>query len=47
MLGNVSVGIRLPNQALLGYDGQPDGGAQGIDSTYSGGSHSSGVRTPD
>ena len=35
------------NQALLGYDSQPDGGAFGIERAYSGGSHSAAVRTPD
>jgi uncharacterized repeat protein (TIGR01451 family) len=45
--GDVSAGVRLTNQALLGYDSQPGGGAFSIERAYSGGSHSAAVRTPD
>ena len=47
IVGDVSAGIRLPNQALLTYDGQPANRPDGVQRRYSGGSHSSGVRTPD
>ncbi|MFN8465060.1 MAG: hypothetical protein U0X20_05890 [Caldilineaceae bacterium] len=46
IVGDVSAGVRLPNQALLTYDGQAASGPDGVQRTYSGGSHSTGVRTP-
>ncbi len=45
--GDLSAGTRLTNQALLAYDSQPDSGAFAIQRSYSGGSHSATVRTPD
>jgi uncharacterized repeat protein (TIGR01451 family) len=45
--GDVSAGVRLANQAFLRYDGQMEDGPAGIQRTYSGGSHSTAVRTPD
>ena len=47
ILGDVSAGVRLPNQALLSYDGQADSGAENVQRTYSGGSHSTSLRAPD
>ncbi len=46
IVGDVSAGVRLPNQALLTYDGQAGSGPDGVQRIYSGGSHSTGVRTP-
>ena len=46
IVGDVSAGVRLPNQALLTYNGQALSGPDGVQRTYSGGSHSTGVRTP-
>ncbi len=46
IVGDVSAGVRLPNQALLTYDGQADNGPDGVQRIYSGGSHSTGIRTP-
>ena len=46
IVGDVSAGVHLPNQALLTYDGQADNGPDGVQRIYSGGSHSTGIRTP-
>ena len=46
IVGDVTAGVRLPNQAVLTYDGQADNGPDGVQRTYSGGSHSTGIRTP-
>lgn len=46
IVGDVTAGVRLPNQALLTYDGQAENGPDGVQRIYSGGSHSTGVRTP-
>lgn len=45
--GDVAAGDRLINQALLSYDGQAGTGPFGIERSYSGGSHSAALRTPD
>ena len=47
VLDDVSAGVRLSNQALLTYDDMAGVGPLGIERTYSGGSHSSAVRTSD
>jgi uncharacterized repeat protein (TIGR01451 family)/fimbrial isopeptide formation D2 family protein len=47
ILGDVAAGDRLTNQALLSYDGQAGTGPFGIERSYSGGSHSAALRTPD
>ena len=47
VIGDVSAGVRLPNQAFLSYDSQAESGPENVERTYSGGSHSTGVRTPD
>ncbi|MCB0024978.1 MAG: DUF11 domain-containing protein, partial [Caldilinea sp.] len=44
---DVSAGIRMPNQALLSYDNMAGTGPLGVERTYSGGSHSTSVRTAD
>ena len=46
IVGDVSAGVRLPNQALPTYDGQAANGPDGVQRSYSGGSHSTGIRTP-
>lgn len=47
VLGDVSAGVRLSNQALLAYSSQAGDGAVGVERSYSGGSHSAAVRTAD
>ncbi len=47
VMGDVSAGLRLSNQALLAYDSQFESGPAGVERSYSGGSHSTGVRTSD
>ncbi|MBE2236684.1 MAG: DUF11 domain-containing protein, partial [Caldilineaceae bacterium] len=44
---DVSAGIRMPNQALLVYDNMAGTGPVGVERTYSGGSHSTSVRSAD
>ncbi|HHW84988.1 MAG TPA: DUF11 domain-containing protein, partial [Chloroflexi bacterium] len=47
VLDDVSAGVRLTNQALLAYDSMAGTGPVGVERTYSGGSHSTAVRTAD
>jgi uncharacterized repeat protein (TIGR01451 family)/fimbrial isopeptide formation D2 family protein len=44
---DVAAGLRLTNQALLAYDSQAGAGPAGVQRAYSGGSHSTAVRTAD
>ncbi len=44
---DITGNITLPDQASLAYDGQNAGGPVGIQRSYSGGTHSASLRTPD
>ncbi|HHY55738.1 MAG TPA: DUF11 domain-containing protein, partial [Chloroflexi bacterium] len=47
VLPDTPAGVRLTNQALLAYDSMAGTGPVGVERTYSGGSHSTAVRTAD